>query len=393
MSMCSAMLKQSISGSASPLYSFIDPEVSDFQEFISYYPTRLASALLPISKYASVSSNAIKEIWLPAAINDEVFLHVILLSSAMHYISTMNCQDVGDSKVLLKVIFDRLNRRLQTGNYSDTTIGAVSCLALCDNSEGNHTQWAMHAAGMSEMIRNRGGIASIPPEKRLKLYRGEVIGAVDTLSMPRLPRPPRSTESLYKAIKMTFPLDAILLSALVESDLTPNMFDLLIDLSLFAQTLNYAAKTGVIIDSTAYEEDITCMQYDLLTFDMTGATIVDSACRLAALAFGKSIMQETPFARTASMEISRQLQNILTTLRTECTRSDLLFWVQVMGALVSSQTDEKDWFRAHLRAFVGQRVDLVTWTNAKVLLEALFWVDCLFDVQGERLWLEVFGPA
>lgn len=356
-------------------------------------PTRLAAALLPISKYARVSSNAIKEIWLPAAINDEVFLHVILLSSAMHYISTMNCQEVGDSKVLMKVIFDRLNRRLQTEKYSDTTIGAISCLALCENGQGNHTQWAMHAAGMSEMIRNRGGMASIPPEKRLKLYRGEIIGAVDTLSMPRLPRPPRTTKSLYDAMKMSFPPHVKLLSTLFESDLTPNMFDLLIDLSLFSQTLNYAAKSGAVIDSTAYEEDITCMQYDLLNFDMLSATTMDSACRLAALAFGQSIMLETPFVRTASTEISRQLQSIVAALRIEGAESDVLFWIRVMGALVSSHTDEKDWFRAQLRDAVGQRGDLVTWTDAKVLLEALFWVDCLLDVQGERLWHELFGST
>ncbi|KAJ9494205.1 hypothetical protein LTR99_003134 [Exophiala xenobiotica] len=386
------VLSSGMTGSSSLLYTVIDPEVSDFQRFISYYPTRLASALLPVSKHVRFNSNPIQDIWFPAAMNDEVLLHVILFCSALHQCCMLDYSDFSDSKVLFKVILDRLNRRMQAGRYSDATIGAISCLALCENHLGNHTKWAMHTAGMSEMIQSRGGVAAIPEEMQLKLYRADIIGAVDTLSSPRLPRPIRTTKSLYHAMNLDIPPNVYLTGELTDADLSPNLFDIFIDLSYFCQALNVAAKSQIVIDSRAYEEDAFCIQYDLLTFSGVHLSGVECACRLAALVFMQSIMKETPFTKTSSGIISRELQHSLRSLEVEREPTSLMFWILIMGALVSSRTSEKEWYRCMLiRALESLPDNLANWRNAKARLQGILWIESLHDTHGQQLWHEVFG--
>ena len=322
--------------------------------------------------------------------NDEVLLHVILFCSALHQSCMLDCSDFSDSKVLFKVILDRLNRRMQAGRYSDATIGAISCLALCENQLGNHAKWAMHTAGMSEMIQTRGGIAAIPEQMQLKLYRADIIGAVDTLSFPRLPRPIRTTKSLHNAMNIDIQPNLYLISELVDADLTPNLFDIFIDLSYFCQALNLAAKDQIAVDSRTYEEDVFCIQYDLLTFDGAGQRGIECACRLAALVFMQSIMKETPFTKTSSGIISRELQHSLWGLEVEREPASLMFWTLVMGALVSSRTSEKEWYRDKLRATASWPGNLAKWQNAKTKLQEIVWIESLQDIYGQQLWHEVF---
>lgn len=63
---------------------------------------------------------------------DEVLLHTILFASALHLHNVSDSHDFKDASLLMKVILDRLNRRLRNKTLSDATIGAVSCLAMCE---------------------------------------------------------------------------------------------------------------------------------------------------------------------------------------------------------------------------------------------------------------------
>lgn len=85
-----------------------------------------------MSKYLNFKYNTLGKFWLPAAVNDDVLLHTILFSSALHLHSASRNHDFKGSRQLMKVILDRLNRRMRDGELSDATIGAVSCLASCE---------------------------------------------------------------------------------------------------------------------------------------------------------------------------------------------------------------------------------------------------------------------
>lgn len=88
--------------------------------------------MYPLTSLMNAKYNTLIKFWLPVAAHDEVFLHTILFASALHFYSVSKGHDFKDSDLLMKVILDRLNSRLKTGQLSDATIGAVSCLAICD---------------------------------------------------------------------------------------------------------------------------------------------------------------------------------------------------------------------------------------------------------------------
>ena len=87
-----------------------------------------------MGQYLNFEYNTLAKIWLPAAVNDEVLLHTILFASALHHYSVSGGREFKDAHLLMKVILDRLNRRMQAKTLSDPTIGAVSCLAMCEVS-------------------------------------------------------------------------------------------------------------------------------------------------------------------------------------------------------------------------------------------------------------------
>jgi len=45
------------------------------------------------------------------------------------------------------------------------------CSSSLQNSLGNHAGWDLHAGGMAEMIRLKGGLSSIHPSLQMKIYR------------------------------------------------------------------------------------------------------------------------------------------------------------------------------------------------------------------------------
>ncbi|KIX04814.1 uncharacterized protein Z518_05685 [Rhinocladiella mackenziei CBS 650.93] len=219
----SPTLLKTMPGATAPLYNVIDPETKAFQSLLSYYPTRIGAAMFPIGKRGSSSHNS-----------------VLLCPPPCIHLSRLQFKD---SDLLMKIILDRLNPRLNDGKPSDATIGAVSCLALCENQRGNHSKWAMHAAGMSQMIRVRGGVSSIPEAMRMKIYRADIISAVDTLSTPHLPRPAWTSTSLYQGVSLNASPNQSLILMLVHVELAPTLFDVFLDPSYLCQALEHAAST------------------------------------------------------------------------------------------------------------------------------------------------------
>ncbi|KIV78615.1 hypothetical protein PV11_06249 [Exophiala sideris] len=374
-----------IKGSTTALYSVIDPEAAAFQDFAGYYPIRIASGMFPISKYVPFESNPIAKVWYPAAITDDLLLHVILFSTALKVHINSEYRTFPKSDTLLKVILDRLNNRMRHGDYSDETIGAVSCMALCENALGNHSKWSMHTAGMSEMIRVRGGLSSIRVSMQTKIYRASIIGAVDCLSRPCLSRLTRTTKPLYQIVGMGLP-DLSIATALDRMSLDANFPDVMIDLSFFSQALNYAVENQVILNPRAYEEDIICITYDLLCLPPLNG--IARACQLATIVLIQIMLTDRALAKRSSTLLSGELRKSLRDATAEDVLTTLFFWILFLGGLASSHTDDRQWYRTRLRKLARHR-SLVSWDAAKRELRQIMWIDCLQDPLGQKLWDEI----
>ncbi|KAI1616026.1 hypothetical protein EDD37DRAFT_103822 [Exophiala viscosa] len=374
-----------VPGSATSLYTIIDPEATAFQGFAHDYPTRIASGMFPISKYVLFESNPIAEIWYPAAIADDLLLHVILFSTALKAHINSEYRTFPDSETLLKVILDRLNNRMRHGEYSDETIGAVSCMALCENALGNHSKWSMHTVGMSEMIRARGGLSSIRTAMQTKIYRASIVGAVDCLSRPCLSRLTRTTKPLYQSVGMGLP-KSNLAAALDRIDSKAPFFDAMIDLSFFTQALNYSVENQVTLDPRAYEEDMSCIAYDLLCLSRLKG--IARACQLAALVLMQIVMTDRALGKRSSTLISGELRQSLRDLEADDVPTTLVFWVLFLGGLASFETKDVRWYRFRLRR-LARHSNIVSWDAAKSVLRQTMWIDCLQDSHGKKLWDEV----
>ena len=358
-------------------------------KFLEPDPGRLATAIFPICKFVPFQFNPIKTIWFPTAVTDEVLLHTILFSSAIHLYASQH-HDFKDSELLMKVILNRLNRRISDGKISDATIGAVSCLALCENEVGNHKKWQVHMAGMSEMIRVRGGMSSIQDGMRMKIHRADIIGAVDTLSRPRLPRPVRTTRSLYQLTEIDSSPETPLVTILIDAGVAPELLNSFIELSQLCEALEHAMRNNIAIDPRAFDEDVICIQHDLLGFEYQQQGSIEKVCQLAALVFIQTLTRENPFSWTSSYLVSETLQHTLLALDNEEEfAAQLAFWILFMGGIVSAETKEKQWYRTKLGEHRGLRNNLGRWENAKIQLKKIMWIEEAQEKYGIKLWHDI----
>ncbi|KAK5051454.1 hypothetical protein LTR84_003106 [Exophiala bonariae] len=356
----------SISRSTSPCYTVIDPEVSSFEKFIVYYPTRLADAIFPMSQYLNFEYNTLQKIWLPVAATDEVLLHTILFASASHLHNVSDSHDFKDASLLMKVILDRLNRRLRNKTLSDATIGAVSCLAMCENTLGKHESTAMHMSGMAEMIKVRGGMSAIRHELQMKIYR--------------------------EMLKLEGTHNSQLELLLKTSRVSATLSDLLLELSQLSFAIEHAMDSQARIDPLMFEEELLCLQYNLLIHALSTSPGLEKAYTLGALIYLQTLTRSAPFMKSSSEALSKELKLSLLNLDTAEVSSPLRFWLFIMGGLVSSETSEKDWFRQRLRVCQGSQTDVVIWESMKSQLMAVLWVERIHDNLGEALWVDLLPP-
>ena len=343
--------------------------------------------MYPISKGVRLKYNPIETIWYPAVLTDEVSLHTILFSCAMHFCLGSGQSTFKDSDLLMKIILDRLNRRVHRGDYSDLTIGGISCLALCQNQLGNHETWGMHAAGMSEMIRARGGFDAVRDVLHMKIYRADIIGAVDTMLRPYLPRPRRKTETVYSMISISHPRSIEVL--LADISLSSAVSGALTDLESLCHALNHAVDKQISIDPFAFDEDVVCIQHDLLRSLNPEQDSFERLVVLTSLIFIQMLTREVPFTRVCSGRLSKAVKEALLAISVAIVPSPLVFWMLFMGGLVSTATSEKGWFRTRLQEFQLLGNSSFRWENISAQLQEVFWVDSVQGPFGLSLWQEV----
>ncbi|KEF57165.1 uncharacterized protein A1O9_07355, partial [Exophiala aquamarina CBS 119918] len=342
----------------------------------------MANAIFPMAQYLNFEYNTLQKIWLPVAVTDEVLLHTILFASALYF----HRDDFKDASLLMKVILDRLNRRLHNKTLSDATIGAVSCLAMCENTLGKHQRYAMHMSGMAEMVRVRGGMATIRRELQMKIYRADIAGAVDSLSSPRLSSPMRASKSLYQLLSLERMHKSPLEVMLEASGVSQGTMDLLVELSHLSFAIEHAITSRIVLDPLSFDKEMLCVQSDLLNLAITSKAVLDGACGLGALIYLQTLTRLDPFIKSSSEALSRELQVALQYLNIAEVSSPLIFWLLIMGGLVSFETSDRSWFRSKLRNLQVSWKGVITWESMKIQLMSVMWIERIHDDFGQALW-------
>ena len=129
------------------------------------------------------------------AMCDELMFRTTLFACTMHmtYLGKGYSRECTE---ILQTIVREINRRIvdarDSANFSDSTVCAISCLALtevyCNEANrvlvptnernydeqvvpGNWDKWRLHIEGLKCMISLRGGMQTIPEGFRMKIYR------------------------------------------------------------------------------------------------------------------------------------------------------------------------------------------------------------------------------
>jgi hypothetical protein len=133
--------------------------------------------------------------WFPLAMGDELMFHTTLFACTTHMCYLGKGYERECAEILQRIVRE-INRRIvdagDSANYSDSTICAVSCLAMtevyCNEANrvlattnrtrhneqaaiGNWDKWKLHIEGMKRMLDLKGGMDSIAEGLRMKIYR------------------------------------------------------------------------------------------------------------------------------------------------------------------------------------------------------------------------------
>lgn len=177
------------------------------------------------------------------------------------------------------------------------------------------------------------------------------------------------------------------------SDVSQRTTDLLVELSHLSFAIEHAMNSRNVLDPLSFDEEMLCLQSDLLNLAITSESGLDSACELGALIYLQTLTRPTPFLKSSSDALSRELQISLQQLDIAKVSCPLMFWLFVMGGLVSSETSERDWFRSKLRNLQVSWKDIITWESMKIQLMSVMWIDRVHDYFGQALWEDVLPPA
>ncbi|TGO20965.1 hypothetical protein BPAE_0252g00080 [Botrytis paeoniae] len=335
---------------------------------LSRYFTHVSSRMYPLSKY--LSSNPLRsDEWFRFTINDAAMFHAILYAGAIYLSLLQGGKDSEDSVYHLGKTLEIVKEKLQNGEPADdSTIAALSCVALGEANTGHLDLWHIHMRGIQQMINTRGTMSSLPTIIQTKLRRSDITGAIDYAAEPYLYYKPRNHSGI--SISKILPVHRIgTINAYIEISLARcgihrNLVRIMQYLAIFYQSIQFASLSRLLLDPGDFLDDIYWIEYELLSFPLSlegdQEPIIDKATRIGALLFMKSILEEYPHSSTGPSILLQQLQESLSTIDTATTTEQTcqwLIWLFTIGA-VHSKRDHitRTWFVEQLAGLHMERL-------------------------------------
>lgn len=279
----------------------------------------------------------------------------------------------------------QLNERISRSDLSDVTIASVSCLTLSEHIRGNDQLAKVHASGMSEMVRLRGGLHTIERARRSKIFRADIVRSVDTLEPPLLPRLPREFLPVATSIQGPSSHLTTAIAKMSHSGMSSVLISMIWTLGSICESLETAWKGEVTLDATLYYEHVLCLNHDLLTFNPQST--FDEALKLSLINFTQPLFRYCAFAESSCQIRAKRLRNALEQLYLEQYDRDVVLWMIFTGYMNSQQTIEHGWFKARLSvACKEQQPSILIWQDLRACLQRFLWTDSIHDQFGKHFF-------
>lgn len=349
----------------------------------------MGAGIYPMEMKLQIQDNPIRWSWFPLAFEDDLWLKNIIVTAAFHHADATQMPKPQGASELMQSFIAQLNDRISNQNFSDGTIGSVSCLSTIEHASGNNEMAEVHLRGMAEMIKARGGIDAISRERRTKIMRADVVRSADVLKMPFLPRPQRTFSQLDSTSHVDSNDFSRSFGLLLKSGVTVNMSPLCWNLQRTTQTIEAIWHSAQSMETMTYYEDIICLNYDLLSFQPT--TMLERACRIAFLTFVQPLYRYYPFSARLAQTRSTSLYLVMRELAIQDLETPVKLWLYTIGSIGSQQTTERDWFRDQLTQALREQAKMgdCTWEAVKVQLRQVAWTEAIHDPLGKSVFLDV----
>lgn len=310
----------------------------------------------------------------------------IVLFSALHHASNQGTSPPQGANALMSSFLSQLNERISRSDLSDGTIASVSCLTLGEHIKGNDQLAKVHASGMAEMVRLRGGLHTIDRARRSKIFRADLVRSADNLEAPLLPRLPK--EPLPPCADSQGPGAELAetISKLPHTLMAPVLLTLAWTLGTICASLDRAWRGQEILDATSYYEYVMCLNHDLLNF--IPSTAFDQALRLSMINFTQPMYRYCAFTQNSCELRAQRLRSAIEQLYIRNFDRDVILWMLFTGYMNSEQTTEHDWFKAHLQDILKRIKSPVIgdWQTFKTHLQKFLWTDSVHDQLGKHFF-------
>ncbi|APA13234.1 hypothetical protein sscle_10g080040 [Sclerotinia sclerotiorum 1980 UF-70] len=333
------------------------------------YFTYASSRMYPLSKYLSSNPLCSSE-WFRFTVNDAVMFHAILYAAALYLSLLQGGKGSEDSVYHLGKVLENVKDKLQKNSQiaDDSTIAALSCVALGEAYTGHPDLWHIHMRGIQQMVKTRGTMSSLPIIIQAKLRRSDITGAIDYAAEPYLYYEPRSHSEI--SISQILPAHMIqsintsIATIFAKCGIHSNLMEIMQHLAIFYQSIQFAASSRNLLEPRDFLNDIYWIEYELLSFPLsTGINQesgINKATRIGALLFMKSIIDEFPHSTIGPSILLQQLQESLSTIDTskitEQSRQWLI-WLFAIGAVYSKrECISRTWFVEQLAGLHTERL-------------------------------------
>ncbi|RSL69076.1 hypothetical protein CEP53_002332 [Fusarium sp. AF-6] len=335
-----------------------------------------------------------QSLWLEPVLSDVACFHFTMFISKM-YLDYLEGHTDNTRNALAHhtKALNALQTRLSAGNMkistSDSTVLTVVGLTTAALAFGDVGIAQKHMTGLHRMVMLRGGISAFSHDKRLqtKLCRVDLGLALSTgnealffsegLSwysyLPsQTPKSQTRDEGISSLLNLLMSLD-------------PRLRLVWDDLKAYSQSANMAAHCGLDMDTALYQELMVSIHYRLIRLMFEPATI-DETIRLALLAFASSVFLQGGGVWIRHEHLYRQLSKsfALTKDRKDVLPPQVFLWLYVFCVAFDGQEPSHNWLRSGLSELL-QVQELKSWTEVRVLLKSVIWVDKLHDAIAREL--------
>lgn len=227
-------------------------------------------------------------------------------------------------------------------------------------------------------------------------HRCDTIGAVNFLTQPHileqkppisLPAPPPSANPDY------------FIQILSSCGIDLELISTLECLSTFSQIIDHAVTQNLAtFDPLEFVQKSCLIQQNLLLFlppDFLSAEqkALHSACKMGALIYIRTVLQEFPLSQIGSKNLASQLRNSLHHIQGYAIPTPLHLWLCFVGGTGLQSSADRSWFIASivqvLRNLFPLDFRIGTWEQMRNILRKLPWIEKFHDRDYRIVWEEV----